>query len=138
MGDTNTINEVIKFSADKLSFDMLDSCLVKFNEFAKAQNIDPKTNSVGCIIIDEVVNNIVSYSGATEFETHMVLDNGKVYFIFKDNGAKYDPTVDAIEEAKQHQSEGKPGGFGTNIICTLADTTYRYENGFNILETHIK
>ena len=138
MSKANTINEVIKFSADKLSFDMLDSCIVKFNEFAKAHEIDPKTNSVGCIIIDEVVNNIISYSGAKEFEMLMVLEDGKVYFIFRDNGTKYDPTVDAIEEAKQHQSEGKPGGFGTNIICTLADTTYRYENGFNILETHIK
>ena len=138
MDKANTIDEVIKFSADKLSFDMLDSCIVKFNGFAKEHEIDPKTTSVSCIIIDEVVNNIISYSGAKNFEMRMVLEDGKVYFIFRDNGTKYDPTVDAIEEAKQHQNDGKPGGYGASIICTLADTTYKYEDGYNVLETHIK
>ena len=131
-------SETIKFESGTLTFEVIGSCTQKFEMFCESHDVDPKTTSVGCIIIDEVVNNVVSYSKATKLEVVMDIVNGKVSLTFKDNGTKYDPTVLAIQEADTHKQEGKPGGYGTSIVFTLSDASYKYENGQNILETIIK
>lgn len=131
-------SETIKFDSSALTFEAIGTCTQKFEMFCESHDIDPKTTSVGCIIIDEIINNVVSYSKATKLEVIMSITDGKVSFIFKDNGIKYDPTALAIQEADAHKQEGKPGGYGTNIVFTLTDASYKYEDGQNVLETIIK
>ena len=131
-------SETIEFESSALTFEAIGSCTQKFEVFCESHDVDPKTTSVGCIIIDEVVNNVVSYSKATKLEVIMSITDGKVSFIFKDNGIKYDPTALAIQEADAHKQEGKPGGYGTSIVFTLTDASYKFENGCNVLETIIK
>ena len=131
-------SETIEFESSELTFEAIVKCTQKFEMFCESHDVDPKTTSVGCIIIDEIVNNVVSYSKATKLEVIMKFENGKVSFTFKDNGTKYDPTALAIQEADAHKQEGKPGGYGTSIVFTLTDANYKYENGQNILETIIK
>ena len=131
-------SETIKFDSSALTFEAIGTCTQKFEMFCESHDVDPKTTSVGCIIIDEVVNNVVSYSKATKLEVVMDIVNGKVSLTFKDNGTEYDPTKLAKQEADAHKQEGRPGGYGTDIVFTLSDASYKYENGQNVLETIIK
>ena len=44
------------------------------------------------VAVDEVLSNIIQYSGATSVTLKCLLEDGEVKLIFSDDGRKYDPT----------------------------------------------
>lgn len=78
------------------------------------------------VAVDEVCSNIVSYSGAKQFELKIEETEEGISLVFTDDGKPYDPT--AAKEPDVHLSieERKIGGLGIFMVKKLA-AEIRYE-----------
>ena len=95
-----------------------------------------KCQKVG-IIIDEILNNIISYNN-TKTKCKMSLqinkDNDIVTLIFKDNGKLFNPLLKTSSKAIENIEKGVVGGYGISIVKNLAtDCEYYNLNDNNCL-----
>lgn len=81
---------------------------------------------------DEVLVNIVSYSGAKSLSFSCEKENEKLYLRFSDDGTPFDPT--AAEPKEKPFEELDEGGMGLNMIRQSAsDMRYERKDGRNEL-----
>ena len=98
--------------------------------------IDAKTKSEVGIIIDEIVNNIVSYSQVEnlEFFVDFVLDKNTLSIVFEDNGVEFNPLSKEEKYLEEYHDDIAIGGFGISLVKTLSKSVdYKYSKGHNIL-----
>ncbi len=92
-----------------------------------------RVSEVG-IIIDEIMNNQISYAFAETERPHISValekNGSEAALTFEDNGAPFDPTSDVTGD----QLELSEGGFGLGLVKAVSDVT-RYErtDGINRL-----
>lgn len=85
------------------------------------------------IVVDEVLSNIIKYSGASEITMSCHAENKTAKLIFFDNGKPYNP-LESREPEISAPAEGREiGGLGILLVRkTMDDCFYRYEDERNI------
>ncbi len=86
------------------------------------------------IAIDEILSNVVHYSGSKDMSVRLWLWERQVKLAFVDSGAPYNPLEQENPDVTLPASQRKEGGLGIYMVKKLMDTVaYRYENGKNIV-----
>lgn len=87
-----------------------------------------------CIAIDEIVSNIVNYSGASLLNVTIECQDNSACITFRDNGVQYDPTANAEPDITLDASERELGGLGVFMVRKIMDRfEYSCVNGENTL-----
>ncbi len=110
-----------------------------------AKYLDDSINAASCpagtqpalgIILDEIVSNIVKFSGATGFEVDFerTVSPDGVRLVFIDDGIEYNPLAHSDPDTSLGADERQIGGLGILMVKKLADDiSYRRERNRNIL-----
>lgn len=99
--------------------------------------INPATLSKIGIIIDEVMNNIISYGKTKTNKVMMVtvekVDDGAT-LVFIDNSHPFNPLTKQKRTIPENMEKGIVGGVGISIVTSISkETEYTYSNNKNIL-----
>lgn len=86
------------------------------------------------VAVDEVLSNIIRYSGATSVTLGCSLVDGKAVLCFSDDGRFYDPTAKPDPDITLSAEERDIGGLGIFMVKkTMDSVTYEYKDGRNVL-----
>lgn len=118
---------VYKEKNPQIIVDMVD----KFNE--KFSYLDNETKPKVGVILDELINNYISYEEREDLVIEVAFTYSKDVLTISIvvNGHDYDPFKDNTKKYLEEYSEDiVAGGFGISIVKDLAKTTsYEYKNG---------
>ena len=85
------------------------------------------------IATDEILSNIIKYSGANEITMTCKSDGKTAAISFTDNGKPYNPLENRDPEISAPAEDRKAGGLGILLVKkTMGSCVYSYENGLNI------
>ncbi len=120
-----------------------DSCVETAQAFAARlldeHGIAGPTGYQMQVIIDEVVSNIVNYSGLSEDDTFTmsleVLDDPpRLHVQFRDGGIPFDPLALDDPDMSPEGLLEREGGLGVYMVKQMTDeAAYAYEDGSNVL-----
>lgn len=101
------------------------------------EGLDPVILSKMGVIIDEVMNNIISY-GKTKTNKALTITiektDGGANLIFVDNSHPFNPLLKKERTIPENMERGVVGGVGISIVKKISkDTEYTYSNNKNIL-----
>ena len=86
------------------------------------------------VVVDEVLSNIIRYSGATSVTLGCSRVGEKVVLSFSDDGCFYDPTAQTDPDITLSAEEREIGGLGIFIVKkTMDSVAYERRNGLNVL-----
>ncbi len=86
------------------------------------------------IAVDEIVSNILQYSGAGELTLCCEISPQAVMLSFSDNGTPYDPLAKPDPDVTLALDEREIGGLGIFMVKKSMDAMdYRFADGKNIL-----
>lgn len=120
-----------------LSYDQKDYAIIvdatdKF--YANYPYLDGQTKSYVGIVLDELLNNLVSYEKREDLKIGLqfLYRNGELHLTIVSNGADFNPFKDA--PSKPADSEDKPGGHGINLVkCFTKKQQYEYKDGKSVI-----
>ena len=121
---------------EKKDYEIINDIIDKFNDSFSYLD-ENKRASVG-IIIDELVNNLVSYEKREDLiiDIHFEYNKDELKLVITSNGDDYDPFKNHKEKfLDKFHSEIAPGGFGLIIVKDLTKShKYSYKDGHSIIE----
>lgn len=121
---------------EKKDYEIINDIVDKFND--AFSYLEEKTRASVGIIIDELVNNLVSYEKREDLviDIHFEYLKGEVRLVITSNGEDYDPFNNHKEKfLDKFRSEIAPGGFGLTIVKNLTKShKYSYKDGHSIIE----
>lgn len=87
------------------------------------------------VALDELVSNIVNYSGSKEYTVRIEVSDSKVTTLtFIDSGVPYNPLEKDDPDVTLSAEERKIGGLGIFLVKkTMDNVCYSRENGKNVL-----
>lgn len=89
------------------------------------------------IVVDEIVSNIIHYSGAKDFDVEIEYPTNpdSIKLSFFDSGRAYNPLIETAEPDITLSVEKRPiGGLGLFMVKKMMDSIeYKYQDGRNIL-----
>ena len=123
-------------SALEKEFELNDAALTDSLEFVRTSldGIAKRAQMEGLNISDEIVSNIVNYSGAKRFWIRILRGFDRLELCFRDDGVEYNP-LSHVDPDTHAAIEDRPiGGLGLVVVKRLADrVAYVNENGCNKL-----
>lgn len=121
---------------EKKDYEIINDIIDKFNDSFSYLD-ENKRASVG-IVIDELVNNLVSYEKRDDLiiDIHFEYNKDELKLVISSNGDDYDPFKNHKEKfLDKFHSEIAPGGFGLIIVKDLTKShKYLYKDGHSIIE----
>lgn len=121
---------------EKKDYEIINDIIDKFNDSFSYLD-ENKRASVG-IVIDELVNNLVSYEKRDDLiiDIHLEYNKDELKLVISSNGDDYDPFKNHKEKfLDKFHSEIAPGGFGLIIVKDLTKShKYFYKDGHSIIE----
>ncbi|MGN0814913.1 MAG: SpoIIE family protein phosphatase [Candidatus Coproplasma sp.] len=103
------------------------------------QGIGEKSANRLQIAVDEILTNIVSYSGASRAEISVATDGQSITLTFGDDGTPYDPTKAEEPDVTLSAEERNIGGLGIFMVKKMASSVeYGYVDGKNRLTVTFK
>lgn len=123
---------VIKNNSKDYNF--INEVTDKFNE--KYDYLPKETISKIGIIIDEILNNYISYEIREDLEITVTfkIENDELVIVFENNGDKYDPLNVNKKYIDEYDDNLELGGFGMSLVSSMSDSLeYSYIGGKNIL-----
>lgn len=106
----------------------------QLNEIMDKEGLSEEVKAVVDIAIDEIMSNIIFYSGSKDIEIEYMVSEEDVVLSFKDNGICYNPLDTEQPDIEASATERKIGGLGIFMVKELMDeVAYQYEDGRNIL-----
>ena len=101
------------------------------------EGLDPMMLSKIGVVIDEVMNNIISYGKTKTNKTLTVsiekTDDGAT-LVFSDNSHPFNPLLKEKHTIPENMEKGIVGGVGISIVTSITkETEYTYSNNRNIL-----
>jgi len=121
---------------EKKDYSIINEIVDKFND--SFSYLEEKTRSSVGIIIDELVNNLVSYEKREDLviDIHFEYVKDDLKLTITSNGEDYDPFKNHKEKfLDKFHSEIAPGGFGLIIVKDLTKShKYLYKDGHSIIE----
>ena len=101
------------------------------------EGLDPATLSKIGVVIDEVMNNIISYGKTKTNKTLMVMVEKRqdgATLVFADNSHPFNPLLKEKHTIPENMEKGIVGGVGISIVTSITkETEYTYSNNRNIL-----
>ena len=129
-----TNDNKLHLSYGKEGVSIIEEIVNKFeNTFPYLTN---KEKSEAGIIIDEIVNNIISYSenDKLEFSIDFEMRDNKLTIVFTDNGKKFNPLDRKDKYLDGYSDDVEIGGFGISLVKSLSKSQkYEYKDKKNIL-----
>lgn len=127
-------SQELKLHYEKPNFDIITDVTNRFNDYYSF--VDKNTIAKMDIIIDELLNNYVSYEThekhIVEFEAQ--IDKNELIITFRSNGEEYNPLSREKKFIKEFSQDMPIGGLGVSIVRDLADKyAYKRKDGFNVL-----
>ena len=91
------------------------------------------------LCVEEVEENILSYSGTRWVEVTTAVEDGMLVIGFQDGGVGFDPLAGPDPDISVPIEQRQVGGLGI-FLCKKMMTSleYRYENGCNIFTMRLK
>ena len=127
--------EVHVIEIDNPSYQTIEEVTNRVDEYLC--DVDLETVSKINVIIDEAINNIVSYGKAKTNKKIIVQvekNNGHPIIIFIDNSHPFNPLSIGNRTVQENLDAGIVGGLGVSIIRSISkETEYVYSNNRNIL-----
>lgn len=103
-------------------------------EILESEEISPKTIISFNICLDEILSNVIQYSGCTFVEIGVSNNGKRVSMRFVDDGEEYDPKQNPDPDITAPVEERKIGGLGLFMIKKMMDAVeYERVDGKNIL-----
>ena len=128
-------NNTLNLHYEKKDFEIISEIVDRFNDSFSGLSND--TKSKAGIIIDEIVNNFISYEKREDLkiDVSFKVDSNGLTIEFKTNGEDYNPFINHKEKYLEgFHSEIEEGGFGLSIIKDLAKSySYKYEDNHSII-----
>lgn len=128
-------NNTLNLHYDKKDFEIISEITDSFNDYFKGLPND--TKSKAGIIIDEIVNNFISYEKREDLKIDISfkVDSSGLTIEFKTNGADYNPFANhKVKYLEKFHSEIEEGGLGLSIIKDLSKSySYKYEDNHSII-----
>ncbi len=129
-------DDELKLHYEKKDYEIITDIVDKFNQ--SYSYLDDKIKASGGIVIDELINNLISY----EEREDLIIDikfqalNDGLKITIISNGGDYNPFANHKEKyLKEFDSEIAEGGFGLSIVKEFAKSySYKYENKHSIIE----
>lgn len=127
--------DVVSYSYLNPKFDDITDLTDKVNKVLS--HLDEATLSKIDIVIDEAMNNIISYGQTKAYKTlEVVIEKEKdsSTLIFIDNSHPFNPLLKEKRTVQENMEQGIVGGLGISIIKSISkETEYVYANNKNIL-----
>lgn len=121
---------------EKKDYEIINDIVDKFND--AFSYLEERTRASVGIIIDELVNNLISYEKREDLviDIHFEYLKGELKLVITSNGEDYDPFKNHKEKfLDKFHSEIAPGGFGLLIVKDLTKShKYSYKDGHSIIE----
>ena len=91
-------------------------------------------------IVDEILNNVISYAYEDDREHEITVRfekaNDRLIATFEDDGTPFNPLEHAVENIQTSIESRTPGGLGIHLVRKLSDeVTYHRHGDRNILTT---
>ena len=116
------------------SLDKLPEVTEFFDRILSEAEVPAKTVLQINVVVDEILSNIIYYSGATSVKAGCTSTNDQVILQFTDNGRPYDPREKADPDISLPLEEREIGGLGIFMVKKIMDEiSYEYKDGQNIL-----
>ena len=115
----------------------IDSISALLDNFqTKHQNLDKQYVAEICIILDELINNIISYEKTKplKIEIDFSYQDGEGILTIKNNGQRFDPFEQEKRVIEEFSMDLAEGGLGLTIVKSLSkEFTYEYQDNKNVL-----
>lgn len=86
------------------------------------------------VVADELVTNIVNYSGSTYLDVEILRDDKGITMRFRDGGLAFNPLEQDPPDTSLPMEERNIGGLGIFlVVSSMDDVAYEYTNGENVL-----
>lgn len=86
------------------------------------------------VVADELVTNIVDYSGSTYLDVEILRDDKGITMRFRDGGLAFNPLEQDPPDTSLPMEERNIGGLGIFlVVSSMDDVAYEYTNGENVL-----
>lgn len=97
------------------------------------QNLPDKQRKKIAICVDELLNNIIQYSGAKTIEIEFVPSPKEITVVIRDDGKPFNPLELDEPDTSTPLTQRESGGLGVLITRKfMSRTAYSYENGRNV------
>ena len=123
----------LEFNFNNPDYEIIEEVTNKFSDYYSY--LDKNIISKACTIIDELLNNYISYEKKDGLIINVSFDqiDDKLAIIFKNNGDEFNPLIKEDKYIKDDNNIA-PGGFGITIVKKISnDVKYERKDGFNIL-----
>lgn len=109
-----------------------------FEEYARINLKDAENIQKICVVIDEVLSNIITYGYKSEINNsinfYCSINSGLLTLIFKDEGVSFNPLLVPNPDTITPLETRKEGSLGIHIMKNLMDETeYERRGSINIL-----
>lgn len=125
----------LHLSYDKKDYEIIAEIVDRFNE--EFAYLPSEAKSSTGIIIDELVNNLVSYEKREDLkiDVDFKVEKDNLVVVVTSNGNDYNPFINHKEKYEEEFSpDMKSGGFGLSLIKDFAKSwDYRYEKEHSII-----
>lgn len=102
--------------------------------YLEAEKIPERERMKMLVAVDEITNNIISYSGAKTCSLECFREKEGIYFRFTDDGAAFNPLEKEEPDISAGLEERPIGGLGIYLVRkSMSDVTYEYRDNRNIL-----
>ena len=124
----------LEFNYNNPDYDIIDDVTNKFSDYFSY--LDKNIISKVSIVIDELLNNYISYEKKDELIINISIEHleDKLEIIFKNNGKDFNPL---LKEDKYIKDDNNlvPGGLGITMVKKLSnDVLYERIDDFNVLK----
>ena len=131
----NIKKNVVSYSYLNPTYEDIEDLTAKVEAYLEGLNIET-LSKIG-VIIDEVMNNIISY-GKTKTNKQLVVSiektEGGATLVFMDNSHPFNPLLKEKRTAQENLDAGIVGGLGISIVKSITkETEYTYSNNKNVL-----
>ena len=106
-----------------------------FESFASERGLSVRVTRRTEVILDEILNNVLSYGGARHgVELEVVHSADRLVIRFADTGAPFNPLARETPDTSASLEDRVVGGLGIHLVRKLADeVSYQRQNGRNVL-----
>lgn len=116
----------------------LEKVVQQFDVFSRQNGLPIKIKHAADLVIDEVINNIITYGYADEKEhdidIKIFIKDEILNLQIEDDARKFNPLNNNEADTKSSIEEREIGGLGLHFIKKMMDEAiYKYENSKNIL-----
>lgn len=113
-----------------------------FLDFAERQKLDPEVTSQIAVVIDEILNNIVSYAypRGNEHPIDLAIDirSSELTVAISDRGRPFNPFTKDPPDTTLPLEERQIGGLGIHLVRNLMDDVIYTRSGSHNIVTLVK